>query len=164
MAATEPSAMEPSSSGDVGWVELLPQQITGNCDFRLRWTEKGTQRVLLLTRNAHDDHVVIYCSCKTDGSAWRTSQHGYWRWHTDLGGALALQVGYNKRGMDALYIHIINMSPREGASPMLWEKLLQFEASLEVVTNCDCRATDAQPDADISPDWVMSAPPAANEF
>jgi hypothetical protein len=57
-----------------------------------------------------------------------------------------------------------NMIPRDGASPMLWEKLFQFDASLEIVTNCDCRATDAQPDADITPDWVMSASPVANEF
>jgi hypothetical protein len=74
MPVAERSDMEPSLSGDVGWVELLSQQITGNGAFRMHWTEaSGTKRDLLLTYNDHHDRVVIYRSTELDGYALRTS-------------------------------------------------------------------------------------------
>jgi hypothetical protein len=155
MAATERPGMEPSSSGDVDWVELLSQQITSNCDFRLRWTEpNGTKRNLLLTHNDHDDRVVIYSSLKPDGAALRTPQHGFWRWH-NCGGTLALQVGYSKKGTGASYIYVINMTPHQSAPQVLQDKHFGFEASLATVEP----ATNVH--SDTQADWVMSEMSAA---
>jgi hypothetical protein len=158
MAATERPGMEPSSSGNIGWVELLSQQITGNCEFQLRWTESdGTKRDLLLTYNDHPhDRVVIYCSRKPDGAALRTPKHGFWRWH-NCGGTLALQVGYSKKGTDASWIHVINMTPHQSKQYTLNEERFGFEASLETVeTGTDVHLNTVA-------DWVMSEMPGTTK-
>ena len=149
------AATEPPSSGEVGWLELLSQHIIGNCDFRLRWTEpSGAKRELLLTHNDHDDRVVIYSSVKPDGAAFRTPQHGFWRWHNS-GGTLVLQAGYSKKGTSAGYILVISMTPHQSAPQVLQDKHFRFEASLATVEP----ATDVH--SDTQADWVMSEMSAA---